>query len=201
MPSWEWEWEGIETGGGGRTMNAQECGMPPRRAAPQNCPPSCFSTSLRPRPRPPPKSPSGPTTDHCTSLHGDLTTGSASSGPRQVQLNISGPDHSRTTCRRRLSRASSHAFGAALRLTARVGIANVRVCGYCVCNCEGRQSSDRTCKVEMRCRSLQSLQPRAGFCDNIRGPALMPATPAHQILGMGTETGSKSGLGGLFQGC
>lgn len=64
-------WAGIETGGGGRTMNAQ--GM--RDATAKSGPPSppktarhlvFFEPSLRPRPRPAPKSPSGPTTaPHC----------------------------------------------------------------------------------------------------------------------------------------
>lgn len=81
-------------------MNAQVCGMPPRRAAPlspKNCPPSCFFRTLTQTPTQACAQVAvGP--DHCTSLHGDLTTGSASSGPRQAQLNVSGPDHSRTTC-------------------------------------------------------------------------------------------------------
>lgn len=57
-----------------------------------------FRPSLRPPTQASAQVAVGP--DHCTSLHGDLTTGSASSGPRQAQLNISGPDHSRTTCHR-----------------------------------------------------------------------------------------------------
>lgn len=57
-----------------------------------------FRPSLRPPTQASAQVAVGP--DHCTSLHGDLTTGSASSSPRQAQLNISGPDHSRTTCHR-----------------------------------------------------------------------------------------------------